>query len=75
MLKPKRKRVIFSTKTFEDYNAACKDMDKEGISIDKIAFDVSFRRYDVHVIATKEEAYKLFDLTTKYNAVLWKGES
>lgn len=27
------------------------------------------------VLATKEEAYKLLDLTTEYNAVLWRGES
>ena len=74
MLKRKQKRVIFSTKSFEDYNAACRSMDEEGIEIDKVSFEPSSERYDVHVMATKEEAYKLLDLTGKYNAILWKGE-
>lgn len=74
MLK-KIKRVIFSTNSNEDYMKACKRMENEKIDIDKVSFDGDHGRYDIHVLATKEEAYKLLDLTTEYNAVLLRGES
>lgn len=74
MLK-KTKRVIFSTISNEDYMKACKRMENDGIDIDKVSYDEDHGRYDIHILATKEEAYKLLDLTTEYNAVLWRGES
>lgn len=74
MLK-KCKRVIFSTFSNEDYMKACNRMDDERIDIDKVSFNEDHGRYDIHVLATKEEAYKLLDLTEEYNAVLWRGEA
>lgn len=69
----KRKKIIVSTNN-NHYMELCKRMNQNGIEIKKVSFDPSVERCDIHTIVTKEEAYWLLDLTTEYDAVLWKGE-
>lgn len=71
----KRKKMIMSTRNNEDYIGLCKRIEKEGIEIDMVSYNTEHDRYDIFMNVTRFEAYALLDLTTKYNAVLWKGES
>lgn len=70
----KTKRIILSTCDYDTHKLAEGRIKEYGMDISKIRYNTEFKRYDIIVKVTKEQAYMLLDLATEIGAILWKGE-
>lgn len=70
-----KKVIILSTNDYDISKIAENRIEKIGIKILKVSFNVIFDRYDLVMKVTKEQAYELLDLANEIGAILWKGES